>query len=259
MEVRTLPRYVHIDDIVIVGTDHRAKVGSTKEKQKFWSEIRSAKHHFTEGYSRSLEVLNAHKRYAGITYEYLFLNKYGNKITFLEDNSRWSELSVRYGIREDLFGIYRLMASGPNILSAADSIDGVVESLRIGLTIFSKYDSIFVPEYSQSSVDKFLIVVDELVALPEDVVTIANVGSEYVNFLREIRDYEVIALKFKKHTEEMEGKKALVIGDGHVDYIANYLRNETVEKPKTWQDFVCRLDQNLRDFVYKVENELFSA
>lgn len=266
------PRIVRTDAITYFGTTHNAVFTQFPDRNREFNEkLLECDHLLIEGNRNSNRVSSGHSgdSYEGLAIR-LFRKAKSRKEIALEDKIPFATLGEKYGVSRYLGAAYRVVniyfrnledqravKIGENLIQYrhAGYKDSPIDVLKATISIFiSMY-----PEYKQSDLETIenMYLNFFLNGLILNKETGMETAYEYFSkafkvlqwHMARIRDYEFIVPQTQKLVSTLRGRKAIVIGGGHVDIIKHVLEGGTLSKPDSWEEVKRKLNPDLRKAV----------
>ncbi len=251
----TLPRYVGVDDVLLIGVDHQAKFKRSSQRYyRFRREIRSSDHLLMEGSATVVAINDEHRR----NFEAEARRLYTGTVYYLEERTNLPVLATRLGVESDAFFSYDIFRSFHTLHtgSFADFERNIRRHWKNKSDLCSGYFGLDVDHL----VETVTLAIGELDRVfPDDFVErVLLVGRAFGSFLRRARDVEYILPSLKSYSSELEGKKAVIVGGGHVDFLATHLQTEEDPVHVPWHDYVAGLETRVSEAINFLENEFFT-
>src|SRR3989344_9544723 len=248
MNQRDLPRYIQLEDLVLIGVNHTHTPQGTK-KSTFIDEIAPADHLILEGNSIIYDEREQ-------SYEELALRICNSKqVHYLEDNTDFFSLCNKYGMRKDLIGLYNALGDYGEAVKISDGdTDRFISFWDYLIDNIKQY-------YPGFSVIDKESVMNQIIHLTHNFARYAGeinmVGTSFSRYLAAIRNHELFGQRAQEYRKNLPGKKVLIAGDGHIDYVEKYLQGENVPLPLQWDKFMQTLDLPVQYLVTMIEHQLF--
>ena len=165
---------------------------------------------------------------------------------YLEEGADYVQLAENFGISNNLFGVLDLARSLPDLVGKSKN----GESLYHGLNKYLEFKKSGYPGFhvldSNSIRDTFLRCMKKLE--PD---SFAEMAMIFHSYLARLRDYAYIGPN-SADAKKLDGKKIILIGANHLDYLESWLKNIDVEVPLDWHSFVYTLPE--KDVFKKLES-----
>lgn len=241
------PVYVPMGLLTMAGIVHNAVFSryDRNKRRAFTKEVEKARKIMFEGDKAIADTELSHGNNGLETIAYRMKP---SGAVFLEESVNYPELGKRYGISPDELLFYTLVDSVGIALDSERTlfVNQYLDS-RAQNPAYSCFNPQRVREFFDSASSRHLII-------PMVENAIGGIFQEYFTM---VRDFEAIGPMIK---EEMNnpGRKLLVIGAMHLDYLLRYLRGQAA-RPLSWHDYRQRLDPKSKNIVESIERLVASS
>ena len=220
--------------------------------EEFVNQLLGGIHIILEGTKASNEVVVLpHK----IHYAAIAMKHFKGAKHFLDENSNFSEIASRYGLRRDLLGLYTALRVLERVINASEGNIGSYNQLLSSILLDFKDNY---PGLCHINVEESLDRFKKLwKVFPESSELFFGIGQIFAWYSAELREHEILYPKTEELVSKLAGKKIEVVGAYHTDGIERYLKGEPVEAPKEWGRFVENLEPQQRDFIRLIEKKIF--
>jgi len=248
------PFYLPLEGRLLIGTNHTQRV--TKDSARtLQKKIEGFDHLIIEGTRNDLTAGIQHSLQLGLLPNYeqcSYVFSKGEK-HFLEEGVKLGELAARHGFREDLYGLYYLFMFQERL---------ILQRKRLGQTFYQTARGHLERDVTMNgeSIDTDLTIDRHRRLLLEfkiDPRLLSGAGNLFAWYTGRLRDFEYIGPGIKQLDSGLEGSKAVISGIAHLEAIEKTLRGKTLDNPPNWNEFVKSLPQEQREFLQKLENNIF--
>lgn len=246
-----LPIYKDVRDVTFIGVGHRGDPKKEPEKVgRFVNEVVSGPHLIMEGKHKILlsQLDRGHFGYETMAYVAHDRDYPKTLPIFLEENSDRVTIAENYGFSNEMFSIYAILgfipqlardekATPDNIISSFENIKNASPGLQTLNTesVLRKCAGVILSK-----------------KVPGSELSLAGSISKF--YLGRIADYEIMDPGLQELVETLTGKKIVVVGGGHVEYLASSLEGVQLSKPPDWEDFVDNLESEHRTIIRNIES-----
>lgn len=251
-----LPIYRTVGDVLFVGTRHDTNNEPWGKVQRFLNYLSQCNHLLLEGNEVSGKAIKTNPKMNN--YEALALRRFNGQIHFLESDANYISLGAKYGMRPDLIGIYYMFGDFLTGIRTTKSLDNIAQWLRPIMTRRARSGPTLQTLNIEQTVKQFATLSGQLaggkIAVTSELITI--MGMVFPWYFERVRDYEELCPETQALTTALDGKKGVITGAGHTQYLTDYVSGKAMEKPPQWSEFVDSLETRLRDTVLKIEREI---
>lgn len=244
------PVIVTIDDILIIGTQHDLDLRKHKGlHNSLTRRLATYEHLLTEGDGNRPNTSRI---------DYLLPREFRGEVHHLEEGYDGISDILRYGFPERLLGMWKITECGFSIVGMNDTNGNVtLNDLIRGFNIWKS----ICPGYQRFDGYQAAAATHKL-----QTYAITRFGNDAIfyqyidacsDFEAKIRDRGYIGPNSIRLCKELTGRKAVLIGRAHLDYLVPFLEGKDVEPMSTWAEHVSSLDEPLRSFALDIESNLF--
>ncbi|MBI5804245.1 hypothetical protein HY450_03310, partial [Candidatus Pacearchaeota archaeon] len=85
---------------------------------------------------------------------------------------------------------------------------------------------------------------------------ITEIGRLFKPFSMNVRDYDVIGPTAQKLIRELSGRKGIIVGSLHLDFLGDFLSGEETKSPNSWHEVIEESPTKVRKTIKDVEKRL---
>lgn len=229
---RDVPIYESLKDVVVIGAPHIFNASKHKREVRHLQEVvASCDYLLHEGRKETFEAMKDED-----CYEALAHRDYKGQTHFLEEGGpSVRDLMEKYGMRCRPFLFYSAIGFLDEI---ARRSEGTAAGFRVELTDFfmnmERETGCSAGSLEQLASYTMRILFGPYEADKKICFTASNLSAE---FQGHVRDYEVAGPRAKMLCTTLQGRKAILVGSGHVKLLLEHLTGAP-SKPMVWGEFI---------------------
>jgi len=237
------PIYKEVEkkNTVICGVNHVTDPDEDKnERKKFFECIAECDHLLfeTNGRAGNTSLRN---------YESLAFSINRKNSRFLEKGFNPPEIYSMYGVPEKIALFYETMTATMFALHQNQRADVN--------TIISYYHSVYLLDRQQTNKlnqqwGNFI----EFCNRTGNVNAVSQIGILFDNFSRGVRDYEIIGPTAQTLIRELDGRKGIVIGSLHLNFLYDYLMGREMSAPRSWTHAISESPLETQTTIRELES-----